>query len=155
MRGAVGYGITNRNLLAIRRRGSVSCGPPARSVIIGSTAPPQADFLTCYARAESATSDSTACPLKQEFTPSTAKSSPDKLGKVRRGIHDWFGKRTQARAGADIAGDHQKVSRVVREAINGRINDNITVGKGTHQLLSFGRTTVAPVIFSRRRGGNG
>jgi len=40
-RGAVGYGITNRNLLAIRRRGSVSCGPPARSVIIGSAAPPQ------------------------------------------------------------------------------------------------------------------
>jgi hypothetical protein len=30
---AVGYGITNRNLLAIRRRGSVSCGPPPRSVI--------------------------------------------------------------------------------------------------------------------------
>jgi hypothetical protein len=40
-RGAVVYGITNRNLLAIRRRGSVSCGPRARSVIIASAAPPQ------------------------------------------------------------------------------------------------------------------
>src|SRR5882724_5212250 len=48
-----------------------------------------------------------------------AKHGKDKLGKIGRGIDNRLGNRTQARAGAlHVAGDHQKIGRITREAVN-------------------------------------
>jgi hypothetical protein len=63
--------------------------------------------------------------------PTCAKHGKDKLGKIRGRIDNRLGNRTQARAGAlHVAGDHQKIGRIAREAINGRSDDNIAGREG-------------------------
>jgi hypothetical protein len=60
-----------------------------------------------------------------------AKHGKDKLGKIGRGIDNRLGNRTQARAGAPrVAGNHHKIGRIAREAVNGRGNDNIAGREG-------------------------
>jgi len=50
---------------------------------------------------------------------------------IGRRIDNRLGNRTQARAGAlHVAGDHQKIGRIAREAINGRGDDNIAGREG-------------------------
>jgi hypothetical protein len=86
-------------------------------------------------------------PIKAARRPSMAT---DKLRKIRRGIDNRLGNRTQARPGAlHVAGDHQKVGRVARQPVNRRSDDNIAGGKRTISFLSCGRSAVVPVTFSR------
>lgn len=62
----------------------------------------------------------------------------DKFGEIGCGIHNRFRKRPQARAGAlHIAGDHQKIGRIAREAANGWGDDNIAGREGGYQLLKL------------------
>jgi hypothetical protein len=64
-----------------------------------------------------------------------AKHGKDELGEIGRGINNRFGNRTQAGAGElHVAGDHQKIGRITREAVNCRNDDNITVREGGHKL---------------------
>jgi hypothetical protein len=42
-------------------------------------------------------------------------------------------------AALHVAGGHQKVGRVARDAVNHRDDDNIAVAKGSHQLLKLRR----------------
>jgi len=78
-----------------------------------------------------------------------AKHGKDKLGKIRGRIDNRLGNRTQARAGAlHVAGDHQKIGRIAREAVNGRSDDNIAGREAFISFLSCGRSAVVPVVFS-------
>jgi hypothetical protein len=79
-----------------------------------------------------------------------AKHGKDKFGKIGRGIDNRLGNRAQARSGAlHVAGDHQKIGRIAREAVNGRGDDNIAGGEAAHSFLSCGRSAVVRVTFSR------
>jgi hypothetical protein len=51
-------------------------------------------------------------------------------------IDNRLGNRTQARAGAlYVPGDHQKIGRIARQAVNDRGDHNIAGRKGRHRLL--------------------
>ena len=57
---------------------------------------------------------------------------------VPSNIDKRLGKRTQARAGAlHVAGDHQKIGRLAREAVNGRGDDDIAGREVAHELLKL------------------
>ena len=67
-----------------------------------------------------------------------AKHGKHKLGKIARGIEHRLRQRTQASPGAlHVAGDHQKVGRVAREAVNCRDYHHVAGGEGGHQLLKL------------------
>ena len=71
--------------------------------------------------------------------------------KIRRGVEERLGEGTDARTGAlHLAGDYQKVGHILREPVNRGI---ITTSPGPRAFISFqrfGRSVVAPVIFSRK-----
>jgi hypothetical protein len=73
--------------------------------------------------------------LVAETRGGNAKHGKHKLGKIRGRIDNRLGKRAQAGAGAlDVAGDHQKIGRVAREAVNGRGDHDIAGGEGIDHL---------------------
>jgi hypothetical protein len=61
-----------------------------------------------------------------------------KLGKVRGCIDNRLGNRAQACAGAlDVAGDHQKIRSIARDAVNSRGDDNIARGESFYELAQL------------------
>src|SRR5262249_45896675 len=60
------------------------------------------------------------------------------VGYTRRAIEEWFGQWADIGYGAlHLAGDHEKVGRVAREAANRWRDDNIAGREGLHQLFKL------------------